>query len=64
MNNKTYCINKDCPFKDCDKHLSQLKIKEGMVNVANFDGVCDRYLFYILEIAMKEGENYDPSSSY
>lgn len=64
MKEKTYCINNDCPFKDCDKHLSQSKIKKGIIKVANFDGVCKRYLSYLLEVAMKEGEDYDTSISY
>ena len=64
MKEKTYCNNIDCPFKDCDKHLKQLKAKKGAVNVANFDSICKRYFYYLLEIAMNEGEDYDTSSSY
>ena len=44
----TYCINSECPFRDCEKHLSKSKSK-GKVYVANFDGICKRYIAYVLE---------------
>ena len=49
---KIYCVNTDCPFKQCDKHLRQLKkIKDKgqYVKVANLDSVCEDYLYYLLE---------------
>ncbi len=51
MINNTYCCNGNCPFKDCNKHLSQLlKLKrEGTVNVASLDGVCKRYIGYLVD---------------
>ena len=58
MNNqKTYCVNSDCPFKKCDKHLQQLKKikdKSGYVKVASLDGVCKDYLYYLLDLVSKE----------
>lgn len=48
----TYCTNTDCPFKKCERHLSQLeseKDKTRMVSVANLGGVCREYLNYLLE---------------
>ena len=47
----TYCVNSDCPFKDCDKHLSQLKKmgdQNGQVIIADLDSVCRHYMHYIL----------------
>lgn len=50
--NKTYCINSSCPFKKCDKHVWQLrniKDKTQKISVAAFDGVCEKYLTYVLK---------------
>lgn len=53
MNNqKTYCVNADCPFKECDKHLLQLKKvkdKSEYIKVASLDSVCKDYLHYLLD---------------
>ena len=53
MNNqKTYCVNADCPFKECDKHLQQLKKvqdKSKYIKVASLDSVCKDYLHYLLD---------------
>ena len=49
---KIYCVNADCPFKQCDKHLRQLKKikdKSQYVKVANLDSVCEDYLHYLLD---------------
>lgn len=51
VNQKTYCINDNCPFKKCDKHLQQLKKtkdKSKYVKVASLDSVCRDYLYYLL----------------
>ena len=56
----TYCINKQCPFKECERHLS--KISEacingrGYVSVANLDGVCRKYIAYLADEA-ERGES-------
>lgn len=53
--NKTYCINMSCPFKDCDKHLIQLKdikydgSEKKYVNVASLDSICEDYLGYLVD---------------
>lgn len=48
-----YCRNNQCPFKDCDKHISKAKnLYE--VYVANFDGVCRRYISWLLDEIDKE----------
>ena len=44
----TYCINSECPFRDCEKHLSKSRSK-GKVYVANFDGICKRYITWMLK---------------
>ena len=53
MNNqKTYCVNGNCPFKECDKHLQQLKNakdKSKYIKVASLDSVCKDYLHYLLD---------------
>ena len=57
---KTYCVNIDCPFKKCDKHLQQLrkiKDKSQYVKVANLDSVCEDYLYYLLEEIKQGGQN-------
>lgn len=63
--NKTYCININCPFKECDKHLTQIVgvrydgesdkyVYDGnekrYVNVASLDSVCEKYLGYLVDV--------------
>ena len=52
MNDKTYCINANCPFTECDKHLQQLKnqCENKYVKVASFDSVCRDYLHYLISL--------------
>ena len=45
----TYCINTDCPFEDCPRHLNRAKQKHGKIKAANYDGVCKRYIIYLAE---------------
>ena len=47
---KTYCLNVDCPFKDCDKHICHCQNEIALV--ANFDGVCKKYISYLLNECM------------
>lgn len=51
MKDKTYCINADCPFTECDKHLHQLKnqCEDEYVRVAAFDSVCRDYIGYLID---------------
>ena len=46
---KTYCINKECPFKSCEKHLKHCRAKKRKVLVANYDGVCRDYISWLLD---------------
>ena len=54
----TYCINGQCPFKDCERHPSKISKAaiQGAeyVSVANFDGVCRRYISNLVD-EQKEG---------
>lgn len=49
----TYCINSLCPFKDCERHPSKISKAamngKGYVSVANYDGVCRRYISHLVE---------------
>lgn len=54
----TYCTIGSCPFKECKRHLSQLKSekdKTKVINVANFGGVCREYLNYVYEEVKENG---------
>lgn len=53
--NKTYCMNKDCPFDDCDKHAIQLEGKEGKYTFANLYSVCRRYISWLVDEVKKDG---------
>ena len=48
-----YCINKNCPFKDCDKHLSQLLTTQPdgrtIIGTAALDGTCRRYITWLVK---------------
>lgn len=44
-----YCINKDCPITDCEKHLINASANEVLISVAAFDSVCTDYLILVLE---------------
>lgn len=51
MKDAVYCSNGNCPFGDCKKHLKNLaerNIKE-RICVADFDGVCRRYIGWLVE---------------
>lgn len=46
---KTYCINVQCPFRNCDKHPAVLKGKQGTAVFAAYDSICRKYLSWVLE---------------
>lgn len=52
----TFCTNKDCPFKDCERHNKHLKGVYGLASVADFSGTCRRYISYVVDDVMKGGE--------
>lgn len=51
----TYCINNECPFKDCERHLDRVKGCDGYISVAALDGVCRRYLSHLVEECENNG---------
>ena len=54
----TYCAYKDCPFNDCESHLTHTKTFPigTMISVADYRGACRRYIGYLVDKASKEGE--------
>lgn len=56
----TYCINKQCPFEECERHpgkIAEAAMKgRGYVSVANFDGVCRKYIGYLVDEAERGAE--------
>lgn len=54
---RTYCDNKDCPYKDCDIHISHLKGRRGVYTFANLGGVCERYIRYVATLFIQEVQN-------
>lgn len=54
---KAYCINKKCPYKDCDRHISHIREKTGVYTFANLDSVCERYIRYLAKREVRY-ENY------
>ena len=48
MEQMTYCDNRNCPFKDCKKHLSKCRSTQ-KVTVADFYRVCRRYIAWALK---------------
>lgn len=56
-NDITYCINSNCPFKDCERHFEHSKKIKGMISIASLDGVCRRYLNFLLEESERSGDN-------
>lgn len=51
----TYCANAQCPFADCERHLSHITgtYRDGqkLVSVAALDGTCRRYIAHLVEDA-------------
>ena len=49
----TYCINGQCPFEECERHPSKIaeaqKQGQRFVSVANFDGVCRKYIGHLVD---------------
>ena len=55
----TYCANAQCPFTDCEKHLSRALDAyingQKLVSVAALDGTCRRYIAHLVEEAIGDG---------
>lgn len=52
MGDRTYCDNTSCPFKDCDRHCSHIKVSTP-VSVASFGADCRRYIDYVVRELQK-----------
>lgn len=51
----TYCCNSECPFKDCERHLNKIDQQtHRTVSISNFDGVCRRYIGWLVDEVRKE----------
>ena len=56
----TYCVNDDCPFTDCLRHMNRLKgePENVVISIANFGGVCRKYIAYLVgELDIRYGED-------
>ena len=54
---KAYCINMNCPFHDCEKHMKQLEGKGGYYTFAGFDAICRRYISWLVSEVNKDGKD-------
>lgn len=46
---RTFCINDDCPFTDCDRHYKHVEGVNCLVSLADFSGTCRRYISWIVD---------------
>lgn len=46
---KTYCINGNCPFKSCKKHLKHCRSKKRKILVDSYDSVCRDYISWLVK---------------
>lgn len=56
----TYCLNQNCPFKDCERHSSKInkacRDGKGYVSVADYTGSCRKYIGHLADyVVVKEG---------
>ena len=53
MSDITYCMNRHCPFKNCEKHSDNLSKFAGdetiYVSIADFGGTCRRYIAHLID---------------
>ena len=54
LEDKTWCVNPDCPFTECDDNIRKLKGHKGMVSMANFGGVCRKYIAWLVVLVNAE----------
>lgn len=52
---RSYCINEECPFTDCDRHHSHIT-EPGIYSFADFDTTCKKYITWLATKLMKGGE--------
>lgn len=49
MDDRIYCVNRECPYKDCNRRLFVKTGSEAerMVSTANLGGICRRYVYWV-----------------
>ena len=58
MDDMIYCVNADCPHKDCNRSANQFESdpdKRRMINTANLGGICRRYVYWVASKAEANG---------
>lgn len=51
----TYCANGECPYTDCERHLSKVEPETNRaISIANLSGVCRLYIGYLVDEVRKE----------
>ena len=58
MDDKIYCVNGKCPYKDCNRSALTLKNepdKSKKVNTANLGGICRRYVYWVANQIGEDG---------
>ena len=53
---KSYCINEECPFTDCNRHRSQIT-EPGIYSFADFDATYKKYITWLATKLIKGGVN-------
>ena len=48
MSDITYCLNPDCPFKDCERHSDNAP-RGVVVSLSYMAGTCRRYIGYLVD---------------
>ena len=56
---KVYCINNECPFKSCNRHLTHCRAKKRKVWVANYDGVCSKYIGWLVKKVWEDNNSWN-----
>lgn len=56
---KVYCINNECPFKSCKRHLTHCRAKKRKVWVANYDGICSKYIGWLVKKVWEDNNSWN-----
>lgn len=51
---RTYCDNKECPFKDCFRHISNRPKLYKYLSIADYSGTCRRYITWLVNEVQKD----------
>lgn len=62
---RRYCTSPDCPYHgECNKSLTRLRGQEGWAVMADFSGVCLKYIGWVYEEANKKNADTEWRNSY